>query len=145
MGQGCIASSIRKNNERGASVIRSDQKALLIAKASLAKKAQEVVILDMRKVSNFTDFFVIASGTSQRQVQAVVDSIEETLSKKGISRWHVEGYQNAQWIVMDYGDIVAHVFLQEKREFYRLERLWAEAPRKYLTDEGVRLEYKRSH
>ena len=92
----------------------------------------------MKEASNFTDFFVIASGTSQRQVQAIADGIEEELSKKGISLWHLEGYREAQWIVIDYGDVIAHIFLQEKRDFYRLERLWGEAPRSYLTDEGVR-------
>lgn len=119
--------------EIGISPIRSEQKALLIAKASLSKKAHEVVILDMKESSDFTDFFVIASGSSQRQVQAIADGIEETLSKKKIPPWHVEGYRNAHWVVMDYGDVIAHVFLQEKREFYRLERLWAEAPRTHVT------------
>ena len=99
-----------------------------------------MVILDMKKMSNFTDFFVIASGTSQRQVQAISDGIEEELSKKKISLWHLEGYQEAQWIVMDYGDVVAHLFLEETRDFYRLERLWGGAPRSYLTDEGLRVD-----
>lgn len=123
--------------------IRSDQKALLIAKASLTKKAYEVVILDMKKSSNFTDFFVIASGTSQRQVQAICDGIEEELAKKHASPWHLEGYREAQWIVMDYVDVIAHIFLNEKREFYRLERLWAGAPRKYLTDERVQRDFSK--
>ena len=121
--------------------IRSDQKALLVAKASLAKKAHEVVILDMKKVSNFTDFFVIASGPSYRQVQAISDSIEETLSKKGVSLWHLEGYHQGQWVAMDYVDVIAHIFLQERRDFYQLERLWAEAPRKALKDVGVRYDF----
>ena len=91
----------------------------------------------MKEVSNFTDFFVIASGSSQRQVQAIADSIEEELSKKKIPVWHLEGYREAQWVVVDYGDVIAHIFLEEKRSFYRLERLWGGAPRKYVTDERV--------
>jgi len=126
-----------KRKELGNIDIRSDQKALLIAKASLSKKAHEVVILDMKESSNFTDFFIVSSGTSQRQAQAIADGIEETLSKKGVTLWHLEGYREGQWIVMDYGDVIAHVFQHEKRDFYRLERLWGEAPRKYLTDEGI--------
>ena len=98
-----------------------------------------MVILDMKKVSNFTDFSVIASGTSKPQVQAIADGIEEALSKKELSLWHLEGYREAQWIAMDYGDVIAHLFLQEKRDFYRLERLWGEAPRSTLTDEGQRV------
>ncbi len=94
----------------------------------------------MKQISNFTDFFVIASGTSKPQVQAIADGIEEELSKKKISLWHLEGYREAQWIVMDYGDVVAHLFVQEKRDFYRLERLWGGAPRRTFTDEGLRLD-----
>jgi len=102
-----------------------------------------VVILDMKELSNFTDFFVIASGTSQRQIQAIADGIKEELSKKGISPWHLEGYREGQWIVIDSGDVIAHIFLQEKRDFYRLERLWGEAPQSYLTEEGVRVNLSR--
>lgn len=93
--------------------------------------------MDMKEISNFTDFFVIASGTSHRQVQAIADAIEEELSKKKVPPWHLEGYREAQWVVIDYGDVIAHIFLEEKRSFYRLERLWGEAPRSYITDEGV--------
>ena len=98
-----------------------------------------MVILDMKGVSDVTDFFVIASGTSERQVQAIADGIEELLSKRNVSVWHAEGTPEAQWIVLDYGDAIAHIFLQEKREFYNLERLWSIAPRRYLEKkrEGV--------
>ncbi len=92
----------------------------------------------MKDASNFTDFFVIASGTSQRQVQTIAECIEETLSKKGLSLWHQEGYREGMWVVLDYGDVMVHVFQQEKRDFYRLERLWGEAPRQYVTDEAKR-------
>lgn len=85
----------------------------------------------MKGVSNITDFFVIASGTSGRQVQAIADGIREGLLRRRLRLWHEEGYREAQWVVLDYGDVIAHIFLQEKREFYNLERLWAIAPRRY--------------
>ena len=98
-----------------------------------------MVILDMKGVSNFTDFFVIASGTSDRQIQAIADGIQELLTKRKIRVWHLEGYPDAQWVVLDYGDVIAHVFLQEKREFYNLERLWSIAPRRYLDKKKERI------
>lgn len=98
----------------------------------MAKKAYEVVILDMKEVSNVTDFFVIASGTSSRQIQAIADHVQASLVKRKSSLWHLEGYSEATWIVLDYGDVITHVFLQEKREFYNLERLWSIAPRRTL-------------
>ena len=104
-----------------------------------------MVILDMKPVSNVTDFFVIASGWSGRQVQAIADGIQEELGKKKISLWHREGYREASWIVLDYGDVIAHIFFQEKREFYQLERLWAEAPRSMLAEEAGRVVHPKSH
>ena len=97
--------------------------------------------MDMKRSSNFTDFFVISSGSSQRQVQAIADGIQEELLKKKIPFWHEEGYREAAWIVLDYGDVIAHIFFQEKREFYRLECLWADAPRSTLSEEP----YRRTH
>lgn len=104
-----------------------------------------MVILDMKPVSNVTDFFVIASGWSQRQVQAIADGIQEELAKKKISFWHREGYREASWIVLDYVDVIVHIFFQEKREFYQLERLWAEAPRSMLAEEAGRVTHSKSH
>ena len=89
----------------------------------------------MKGVSNVTDFFVIASGTSDRQVKAIADGVQETLAKRRLRIWHLEGYSEAQWVVLDYGDVIVHIFLQERREFYNLERLWGVAPRRYLGKE----------
>ena len=86
----------------------------------------------MKEMSNVTDFFVVASGTSGRQVQAIADSVQELLDQRNVRLWHEEGYPQALWIVLDYGDVIVHIFLQEKREFYNLERLWGLAPRRYL-------------
>ncbi len=109
--------------------ITSRVKALLIARAAKSKKAEDLVVLDMRKVSNFTDYFVIASGSSDRQVKAIADGIEEALNKKGLSVWHKDGYKEATWIVIDCGNVIAHIFYTQTREFYLLERLWNDAPR----------------
>jgi len=83
----------------------------------------------MRKACNFTDYFVIASAASDRKVKAVSDGIEEALSKKGFSVRRKEGYKEAAWVLVDSGDVIAHIFYEETREFYCLERLWADAPR----------------
>ncbi|HEY8550523.1 MAG TPA: ribosome silencing factor [Vicinamibacterales bacterium] len=98
--------------------------------ATLAKKAEHVVVLDLRHTQAFTDFFVVCSGTNARQVKAIVDSVEETLWKvcrqKPIS---IEGYGDSEWVLLDYFDFVVHVFTPETREFYALERLWGSALR----------------
>jgi ribosome-associated protein len=96
----------------------------------LDKKAEQLVVLDLRKISDVTDFFVICHGTSDRQVLTIADSIEqrliETMRLKPAS---IEGRRRGEWVLMDYIDLVVHVFVEEKREFYRLERLWGDAPR----------------
>ncbi|HIU77410.1 MAG TPA: ribosome silencing factor [Candidatus Pelethocola excrementipullorum] len=88
------------------------------------KKASEVKIIDIEHISTLADYFIIASGTNRNQVQAMADSVEEALSKAGYEPKQIEGYQNANWILMDYGDIVLHLFDEENRLFYDLERIW---------------------
>lgn len=95
--------------------------------AALDKKAEQVQVLDLRRGSAFTDFFIIATGTNIRQVQAIADGIEESLKKDGIRPALVEGYSKAQWILLDYFDFIVHVFTPTTREFYALERLWGDA------------------
>jgi ribosome-associated protein len=93
-----------------------------------AKKALNLVAIDLRQVTEFTEFFLLASGTNTRQVQAISDEIEEQLKKKYSARpIRIEGYQSAEWILMDYGDFIFHIFEQKAREFYDLERLWRDA------------------
>jgi ribosome-associated protein len=99
------------------------------AHAALAKKATEVVILDLRRAAAFTDFFLIASGGNQKQIQAIVEAVEETLRQEGLRPNHVEGYPRQEWILLDYGDFVIHVFTDRTRRFYDLERLWGGASR----------------
>jgi len=98
--------------------------------AALDKKAEDLVVLDLRKLSDVTDFFVICHGTSDRQVLTIADSIEERLLRTlRVKPASVEGRRRSEWVLMDYIDFVVHVFVADKREFYRLERLWGDAPR----------------
>lgn len=103
--------------------------ARLTAELALTKKAEEVLLLDLGKVSAAADLFVIATGASDIQVKAIADAIVEGLEKEGVAVWHVEGYANRRWILIDLVDVVVHVFHKEAREFYALERLWGDAPR----------------
>jgi ribosome-associated protein len=104
-------------------------KALLAAKAVLEKKAENVKILDISDVSGFTDYFVICSGMSDRQVVAIAESVEFLAHSSGIEIYAVEGRSEGRWVLMDLGDVVVHVFLDALREYYDLEALWSDAPR----------------
>lgn len=98
-----------------------------IAAAASDKKAQDIVILDMDGVSLVTDYFIIASANSSTQVKAIADNIEEKLAEQGTKLLHREGYREGRWILLDYGSCIAHVFVEEDRRFYNLERLWGDA------------------
>ncbi len=98
--------------------------------ACLEKKAEELTILEMEKGSGaFTDYFVLCSGTNPRQVQAIADEVELRLKAAGLRPTHVEGYNQAEWVLVDYVDFVVHVFSEKARKFYDLERLWKSATR----------------
>src|SRR5467141_1989044 len=98
--------------------------------ACLDKKAEELTILEMEKGSGaFTDYFVLCSGTNPRQVQAIADEVELRLKAAGMRPTHVEGYKQAEWVLIDYVDFVVHVFSEKARKFYDLERLWKSAKR----------------
>ncbi len=98
--------------------------------ACLEKKAEELSILEMEKGSGaFTDYFVLCSGTNPRQVQAIADEVEQRLKHAGLRPTHVEGYNQAEWVLIDYVDFVVHVFSEKARKFYDLERLWKSAKR----------------
>lgn len=100
-----------------------------MAQAAHDIKAEDVVVLDLRKLATFSDYFVIASGRSDRQVQAISDNIQDELKKKGLNPISIEGYQTGHWVLIDYANVVAHIFYQETREFYALDKLWGDAPR----------------
>jgi len=98
--------------------------------AAEAKKAEDIAVLEMDKASGaFTDYFVICSGSNPRQIQAISDEVEERLGKAGVRPTHVEGYSQAEWVLLDYVDFVVHVFSPKARNFYNLERLWKSAKR----------------
>lgn len=92
------------------------------------RKAVDLRVLHLEKVSDFTDFFLICSGTSERQVQAIADAVQERMREERVRPLHVEGYSRGQWVLLDYGDFVVHIFQEEPRRFYSLERLWGDAP-----------------
>jgi ribosome-associated protein len=112
-----------------------DDRILTVLKAAAEKKALEMVVLDLREVASFTDYFVITSGTNERQVQAISDEVFERLKKAGTPAARVEGRQTAEWILLDYGDLIVHIFDDKARRFYDLERLWREAKRLELPPE----------
>jgi ribosome-associated protein len=97
------------------------------ADAAADKKAIDLVVLDLRKASAFTDFFVICTGANVRQVQAIADGVQDTLRETGLRPSLVEGYERGQWVLIDYFDFIVHVFSPTTREFYGLERLWGDA------------------
>lgn len=92
------------------------------------RKAMDLKVLQLEKVTDFADYFMICSGTSERQVQAIADAVQERLRERRVRPLHVEGYNRAQWVLLDYGDLVVHVFQEEPRRYYALERLWGDAP-----------------
>jgi ribosome-associated protein len=106
-----------------------DERVLAVLHAAGEKKAVDPVVLDLREIASFTDYFVIFSGANERQVQAISDEVYEQLKKAGSPAARVEGYKTAEWILLDYGDFVVHVFEQKARKFYDLERLWRESKR----------------
>ena len=112
-----------------------DERVLATLHAAAEKKAIEPIVLDLREIASFTDYFVIVSGANERQVQAISDEIYESLKKAGHPAARVEGYKTAEWILLDYGDFVVHVFEQKARKFYDLERLWRESKRVELPAE----------
>jgi ribosome-associated protein len=111
----------------------STELAAEVARLALDKKAHDVLELDMRGLVGYTDFFVLCCGRTDRQVKAIHDGIHEGLKRAhGILPRRVEGLSGAQWVLMDYLDVVVHVFTPATREFYRLEQLWGEAPARVL-------------
>ena len=98
-------------------------------KASQAKKAEDIVVLDLQSISSFTDYFIIMQGNSKRQNMAIYEGIERELKNENVRPLSIEGRKNAEWILMDYGSFIIHIFSKEAREYYYLEKLWGDAPR----------------
>ncbi len=108
--------------------------ATAIAKLSLTKKAANVVIMDLRKLTTMTDFFVICSADSEMQIKAIADAVVDGTERKGVSPWHKES-GSPNWVLLDYSDVVLHIFHKHARAYYNLEKLWGDAKMKYVSDE----------
>jgi ribosome-associated protein len=116
--------------------LEPEEAVLLAVQAAGDKKAENPVILDLREVATFTEFFLICNGSNPKQVQAISYSIEDTLRKSGKRPLHIEGYNSAEWILLDYGDFIVHVFNNTSRRFYDLERLWRDAKRLEIPEQS---------
>ena len=128
------------NDERGASVDRSaaslssagvdgETIARAAAQAAYDKKGEDIAVIDLTELSDVCDYFVIATGSNNRQVDSMVDEVEEQVAKKYDEHpFSIEGREERQWVLMDYGSVIVHVFTPEAREYYRLEKLWGDAP-----------------
>ena len=113
---------------------RSYQLAIAAARVAAENKGRDIVVLDMREQTPIFDYFVIATGTSRRQLHAISDEIDHVLEKElGDRRLGIEGYQESHWVILDYGDVVIHLFDDDTRRYYDLEGLWGNAPRLDLT------------
>jgi ribosome-associated protein len=126
-------SAVSKSQATGAANATSgeplDESVVAALAAADDKKAVDLVVLDVREVASFTEYFVIAGGANARQVQAIADGVQERLKQSGRRPARVEGYRHAEWVLLDYGDFVVHVFEEKARRFYDLERLWRDAVR----------------
>jgi len=107
----------------------AEQRATRIAQAAMERRAEDVVVLDMRGLMSICDFFVVCNGRSRLHVEAIADEVEEQMREMGVKPWHREGIPDSSWVITDYGDVVVHVFEPEARVFYNLEGLWGDAPR----------------
>jgi ribosome-associated protein len=106
-----------------------------IARSTLTKKAHAVTILDLRKLTDMADFFIVCSADSDVQVKAIADAVVDETEKLGIFAWHREGLSQRQWVLLDYVDVVVHIFHKEARKYYGLEKLWGDAKIEIVTDE----------
>ena len=111
--------------------------ATYVAEVANNKKAKDVLILDIRGLSGIADYFVICAGNSETQVQAIISEMKDKIEEIGIPIKGIEGHQQARWVLMDLGDVVVHVFHKEDRDYYNIERLWADAPRIVLEENQV--------
>ena len=125
----------RTTTTRASRTPRLPKDLLTAIDAARAKKASEIIVLDLRKTGAFTDYFLLCTGSNPRQVHAIADGIEQALKANKVRPTHVEGYERAEWVLVDYFDFVVHVFSPGARQFYGLERLWGNATRIAIADE----------
>ena len=116
-----------KADRKRTATARIPAQVVAAVRAAEDKKALDLVTLDLRKAAGFTDYFIICSGANPRQIRAIADGVMEALAADGAKPAHIEGYQRSEWVLIDYFDFIVHVFSQETRLFYGLERLWGNA------------------
>lgn len=111
-------------------IYESEELVDLVIQGMEDKKGKDILVLDLQDIDHaITNYFVICHGTSKPQLEAIADAvIEKSLKSLGVKPWHKEGFENAEWILLDYVDVVVHIFRDDRREFYQLEKLWADAP-----------------
>ena len=126
-----MPSQKKKKTKLTGTVLRAQR----ISELMLAKKALDVKIIDVRKITTLTDFFIICTSESEPQTRAITDYINEQMKDDGMRVWHIEGYENLDWVLLDYVNIVVHVFSRESRDYYDLERLWADGHISQVHDE----------
>jgi ribosome-associated protein len=107
--------------------LTSHQLALACSSAAQEKKAQDIVIMDLQGITLIADYFVICTGANPIQIKAICDNINDKLKKQGVSPLRIEGFNDARWILMDYGTVIVHIFMEEERDYYNLEKLWGDA------------------
>lgn len=110
--------------ERQVNVMNTKEAALLAVNALEDKKAEDIRIIDISEISTIADYFIIADGSNKSQIQAMADNVSEVLGKAGVNLRQIEGYQNANWVLMDFQDVIVHIFDRDNRLFYDLERIW---------------------
>ena len=115
--------ALQQKNTKPSGIVRHAKK---ISDLMLEKKALDIIIIDVQKITTLTDFFVICTSESEPQTRAITDHIYEQMKEDGMRAWHIEGYENLDWVLLDYVNIVVHVFSRESRSYYDLERLWAD-------------------
>jgi ribosome-associated protein len=119
----------RKEKEKKLTKRNLPKEIRLSIRAGKEKKGENIVVIGLKEISSFTDYFLLISGNSSRQNLAIYENIEKELKKEDIYPLHVEGKENAEWILMDYGNFILHIFSKETREYYSLEKLWGDGPK----------------
>jgi len=119
----------RKEKERKMTKRSLPKEIKVSIKAGKAKKGEHIVVIGLKEISSFTDYFIIMNGNSNRQNVAIYENIEKELKKEDVFPLHVEGKENAEWILMDYGSFILHIFSKKTREYYSLEKLWGDGPK----------------
>ena len=119
-----------RNNPTG-----SQNDAQRISELMMEKKAIDIIIIDVRKITTLTDFFVVCTSESQPQTRAITDHINQKMKEEGVRSWHIEGYEHLDWVLVDFVNIVVHIFSKKTREYYEFERLWADGTITKVQDE----------